>query len=299
MNAPTPVARRRAYLEALFAVIAWGGSFIATKVALRDVAPVTVVWLRFAIGWVILGAGMALRRQAQRPHGRDLLYFAFLGFLGISFHQWLQSTGLQTAQASTTSWIVATTPVFIALLGWVALQERLRALQIVGIGLAAAGVLLVVTRGSLAALASGSFGTPGDVLILVSAPNWAVFTILSRRGLKLYPATMMMFYVLGFGWLFTTVQFLAGPGLTDVLRLSLQGWWGILFLGVFCSGLAYIFWYDALQTLPAAQAGAFVYLEPFVTVIIAAALLNEAITLPALIGGVVILLGVWLVQRRA
>jgi drug/metabolite transporter (DMT)-like permease len=69
------------------------------------------------------------------------------------------------------------------------------------------------------------------------------------------------------------------------------------FLGIFCSGLAYIFWYDALQVLPVAQAGAFVYLEPFVTLVIAAIVLGEVVTLMSLLGGGVILLGVWMVQR--
>jgi drug/metabolite transporter (DMT)-like permease len=72
---------------------------------------------------------------------------------------------------------------------------------------------------------------------------------------------------------------------------------GVMFLGVFCSGVAYIFWYDALRALPVAQAGAFVYLEPFVTVVIAALVLGEAITMISFTGGLVILLGVWMVQR--
>ncbi len=71
----------------------------------------------------------------------------------------------------------------------------------------------------------------------------------------------------------------------------------MVFLGVFCSGLAYIFWYDALQALPVAQAGAFVYLEPFVTLVVAALVLGEVVTLVSLLGGGVILLGVWMVQR--
>jgi drug/metabolite transporter (DMT)-like permease len=289
--------RTRAILGAIFAVIVWGASFIATKVALRDVSPVTVVWLRFAIGLVILGAAVLLRRQFNPPERSDLGYFALLGFLGITFHQWLQSTGLQTAQATTTAWIVATTPVFIALLGWLVLKERLRKMQALGIFLATIGVLLVVTRGDLALLRSGSIGRTGDLLVMLSAPNWAVFTILSRRGLHKFPAALMMFYVMGFGWLFTSLFFFAGPGLSEVPSLSLPGWLGVGFLGVFCSGLAYIFWYDALQALPVAQAGAFVYLEPFVTLVVAALVLGEAITLVSLLGGGVILLGVWLVQK--
>jgi drug/metabolite transporter (DMT)-like permease len=291
--------RTRAILGATFAVIAWGASFIATKVALRDVSPVTVVWLRFAIGLVILGAAVLVRRQFSLPARRDLGYFALLGFLGITFHQWLQSTGLQTAQATTTAWIVATTPIFIALLGWLVLKERLRWVQVLGIFLATLGVLLVVTRGDLASLRSGSIGATGDYLVMLSAPNWAVFSILSRRGLRRFPATLMMCYVMGFGWLFTTLFLFAGPGLSEIPSLSLPGWLGVGFLGVFCSGLAYIFWYDALQALPVAQAGAFVYLEPFVTLVVAALVLGEAVTLVSLLGGGVILLGVWLVQKSA
>ena len=85
-----------AYIEVSFAVIVWGASFIATKLALRDVAPVTVVWLRFAIGVIILGIATLLRHQFEFPQKRELLYFTLLGFLGIHYHQWLQSTGLRS-----------------------------------------------------------------------------------------------------------------------------------------------------------------------------------------------------------
>jgi drug/metabolite transporter (DMT)-like permease len=293
--------RRRALalIEATLAVLAWGVSFVATKVALQDVSPVTVVWLRFGMGVVILGIGMTARRQFALPSKTDLPYFALLGFLGITFHQWLQSTGLVTAQATTTAWIVATTPIFMALLGWIVLREGLNRFQILGILVAAFGVLLVVAQGDLASLAAGQFGTPGDLLVMISAPNWAVFSALSRRGLQQYPATRMMFYVMGFGWLFTTMLILLGPGFEEIGQLTWSGWMGVGFLGVFCSGLAYIFWYDALQTLPVAQAGAFVYLEPFITVVVAALILGEPLLLASLLGGGAILLGVWMVTRRA
>jgi drug/metabolite transporter (DMT)-like permease len=288
-----------AIIEATLAVIFWGGSFIATKYALEDISPISVIWLRFGIGLIILGAAVLLRGQFSLPNKGESGYFILLGFIGITFHQWLQSTGLVTSQASTTAWIVATTPIFMALLGWLALREKLRPWQIVGIILAASGVLLVVSKGDLAALSRGRFGEPGDLLILISAPNWAVFSVLSRRGLQRTSATRMMFYVMGSGWLLTTILFLLGPGLPEIGRLTRAGWLGILFLGIFCSGLAYIFWYDALQTLMVAQAGAFVYLEPFVTVVFAALLLGEPLLAASLLGGGIILAGVWLVQQRS
>jgi drug/metabolite transporter (DMT)-like permease len=286
-----------ALAKVTFAVLVWGASFVATKVALRDVSPVTVVWLRFAMGVAILGLAVALRRQFALPRREDLAYFALLGFIGITFHQWLQSTGLLTAQASTTAWIVATTPVFMALLGWLLLKERLGWVKAGGIALAALGVLLVVSKGDWSAMSSGQFGTAGDFLILISAPNWAVFSVISRRGLQSHPAARMMFYVMGFGWLFTSVLLFTGPGLSEIGQLQLGSWLGLGFLGIFCSGLAYIFWYDGLQAVPAAQMGAFLYLEPLVAVVVAAIVLNEPLLLASVIGGGIILAGVWIVNR--
>jgi drug/metabolite transporter (DMT)-like permease len=286
------------YLEALFAVIVWGASFIATKVALRDISPITVVWLRFAMGVIILGMAVTARRQFAFPKRDEWLYLALLGFLGITLHQWLQSTALTTSRASTTAWIVATIPVFMALLGWLVLKENLAWLQTGGIVLAAFGVILVVSNGDLASLRLGQFGAPGDILVLVSALNWAVFSALSRRGLKTHPAARMMFYVMAFGWLFTSILFFIDPRLGEIPQLTSDGWLGLAFLGIFCSGLAYIAWYDALQVLPAAQLGAFLYLEPLVAVAIAALILAEAITWATLLGGAIILLGVWLVNNH-
>lgn len=286
-----------AAFEVLLAVIAWGGSFVATKIALTEISPAAVVWLRFGIGLLILGFAVLLRRQWARPQRKDLPYLALVGFIGITFHQWLQSTGLQTAQATTTAWIVATTPVFMAILGWLWLKEKLAWWQAVGIGLSAFGVIVVVTQGDLAALAGGKVGTIGDFLVLLSAPNWAVFSALSRRGLRSYPATLMIFYVMGFGWLFSSILFFTTSSLAELTQLTYPGWMAILFLGIFCSGLAYIFWYDGLQYLPVAQAGAFVYLEPFVTVLVAAVILQEPLLWSSIAGGLLIIGGVLLVQR--
>ncbi|MCJ7722861.1 MAG: DMT family transporter, partial [Anaerolineales bacterium] len=135
-----------AILKALISVVIWGASFVDTKISLHYVSPATLVWLRFAMGVLILGFAVWFRRQFILPARKDMLYFAFLGFLGITFHQWLQSTGLVTAQATTSAWIVASTPIFMALLGWLALRERLIWSQVIGILLAAFGVLLVVSR---------------------------------------------------------------------------------------------------------------------------------------------------------
>jgi drug/metabolite transporter (DMT)-like permease len=250
------------------------------------------------MGVVILGIAVVLRRQFALPNKSEWGYFALLGFLGITFHQWLQSNGLITSEASTTAWIVATTPVFMALLGWLVLKEGLDWVKILGILLAFLGVLVVVSDGNLALISIGKFGAPGDVLILISAVNWAVFSTLSRRGLRSYPASLMMFYVMSFGWLFTSLLFLPTNGFAEISELTINGWMAVAFLGVFCSGLAYIAWYDALKALSTAQTGVFLYIEPLVAVVVAFFVLDEAIAPASVLGGAVILFGVWLVNRQ-
>ena len=286
------------YLEALFAVLVWGTSFIATKITVGQMSPTAVVWLRFAMGLPILLVAVIIRKQFAFPKGNEWWYFALLGFLGITFHQWLQSNGLKTAQASTTAWIVSTSPVFIAILGWLVLKEKLTLLQSSGIALAMVGVLAVVSKGDFSTIAVGKFGNYGDFLILISAVNWAVFSILSRRGLKNHPSTMMTLWVMTIGWLITSVAFLAGRSYTEIPLLDTRGWMAMIFLGIFTTGFAYIAWFDALSQLPAAQTGAFLFIEPLTSMVVAAIILNEQITLVSVLGGAVILFGIWMVNRQ-
>jgi drug/metabolite transporter (DMT)-like permease len=291
-------SRGTSLIKAGLAVAAWGVSFVATKIALREMTPVAVVWSRFALGVVVLGVFVLARRQLRPVSARDLAYFLLLGFLAITFHQWLQSNALLTASATTTGWIVATCPLFIAILGRIFLRERLGGVGVAGILLAAFGVLLVIARGDPRAIAIEWGGTPGDALILISVVNWAVVTVLSRYGLRRHPAALMMFYMMLLGWLLTTILFTMESGFATMRPLSTSGTLALLFLGFICSGVAYVFWYDALEHVPASRVGAFLYLEPLVTVAAAAALLGEPILAGTMIGGAIIMLGIWLVNRE-
>ncbi len=296
-----PVANPKttAQIKLLAAIAIWGGSFIATKIAVGQASPVTVIWLRFLIGILILGWFAWRRDELKIPSARDGLEFLWLGFLGITLHQWLQSSGLVTSEASTTAWIVSTTPVFMALLGWMFLKEKLTPGILLGIAAATLGVLLVVSKGDFSAMFGGNFGQPGDILILISAPNWAVFSVMSAPTLKRHSAIKTTFYVLLFGWLLTSIQFLAGGKWVEFSLFDLSGWLSIGFLGIFCSAISYIFYYDGLQAMPASQVGVFLYLEPLVATMVAAVVLSERIFLGTLIGGALILYGVWRVNQQA
>lgn len=301
------MSRRRAYAGLVLAVVFWGASFVAAKMALRELSPATLTFARFGVGLIVLLATVLLRKDFRPVARRDLPLLALLGLLGVAFHQWLQATGLQTAAASISSWIVATIPIFVALLGRAFLGERLGWWRVLGIGIAGAGTIEVASGGQLSALVSGQAGTVGDALMAISAVNWAVFTILSKRVLsggdggnagKASPLTNTL-VMMAFGWLATLPWAAWDGGWRALSSLSGQGWVALLFLGVACSGLAYLFWYDGLRVVDATQVGGFLYLEPLVTSVLALPLLGEPLSAALGLGGAAILLGVWMVNRHA
>jgi drug/metabolite transporter (DMT)-like permease len=303
------MSRHYIYVGLTLTIVFWGASFVATKVALRELTPATITFVRFGIGMLVLLVVVMKRRDFRSASLRQLPYFALLGFLGTTFHQWLQATGLQTATATVTSWIVATIPVFVALLGWALLGEQLSRRRISGIVLAIAGVVIVVSGGRPLALIAGRVGTMGDILVAISALNWAVFTVLSKSFLgshrpdkpgergELGRSVGSMLYIMGFGWVYSMVWLAFDGGWGSLADLSWPGWWALFFLGVACSGLAYLFWYAALNVVDATQAGVFLYFQPLVTVALAGPMLGEAHTSATLLGGLAILLGVWLVNK--
>lgn len=297
------------YAGLILTVIFWGASFVATKIVLLELTPATIIVIRFGVGFLVLLITVGLRQEIKPVHRQKLPFLALLGFLGITFHQWLQVTGLKSTPATITAWIVATIPVFVALLGWAILGERLTKQQVAGITLAAGGAVIVVSGGDLLALTSGRVGTMGDIMIAISAINWAVFTVLSKRALGMpspdvskdtvangSPVTVML-YVMGFGLAFSMPWALVDGGWRALATISDQGWWALIFLGVACSGLAYLFWFKALDVMPATQAGVFLYLEPLVTAVLAGPMLGESTTTITALGGAAILLGVWWVNR--
>jgi drug/metabolite transporter (DMT)-like permease len=285
---------------ALWAIIFWGFSFIATKVALREIHPFTLLTLRFGIGGFLL---LLVQLQKDKRFlktfsSKDWLSIIFLAIIGISGHTLLQAYGLLYTTAINTGWIVAIMPIFITIAARFYLGEPITLRKIGGILLGFFGIFLVISKGifSLSIFRVGS--TFGDFLILVSALTWTAFTVGGREFLSRFPplAAITPIMIVGclatfpFTWMKWEWNLLA--------HLSIYAWMGILFLGIFCSGLAYLFWYAALEKRDSSVVGMYLYLEPFVTLIGATFFLGEEIYWITLTGGGMTLLGVYLATRK-
>src|SRR4029077_993974 len=133
---------------------------------------------------------------------------------------------------------------------------RFPAAKIAGLVLGFAGAALILSRGRSGAAGLAVPATRGDLMILASTVNWAVYTVLGHPVLKRLGATRATAGALLFGWLMLLPLFLARAGGREYAHLSGTGWGAVLFLGIACSGLGYLFWYGALEKVSASAVSA-------------------------------------------
>jgi drug/metabolite transporter (DMT)-like permease len=284
-------------LGALLAVLFWGLSFVATKEVVGQISPVALIAARTALGVALLGGLLAWRRQRLLPPRDALLALAAMGFVGVAFHQLLQAYALTLTSAVNTGWLIGLIPAWSALLAAALGQERLGAGKLVGLAVGLGGALLVVTRGRLGAGLLALPSTRGDLLVLASTVNWALYTVLGHRTIRRLGPLQATFGAMLLGAAMLLPVFAWRSGLSEYARLSGPGWAALLFLGVACSGLGYLFWYGALERIEASRVAALLYLEPLVTLAAAALWLGEPVGLVTVAGGLLIVGGVVLVQR--
>lgn len=286
---------------ALWAIIFWGFSFIATKVALEEVHPFTLLTLRFGIGAFLL-----LLVQFRQEKGffnifskRDWIQILLLALVGIAGHNLLQAYALLYTTAINTGWIIAIQPILIILAARLFLGEGITVRKITGIILGFFGIFLIISKGIFSLCLFRLYSTFGDLLALASALTWTGFTVGGRRFLSRFPPLAAIAPIMMVGCLIT-LPLTALKGEWGILfHLSLSAWMAILFLGIFCSGLAYFFWYSALEKKDSSMVGLYLYLEPFVTLIGAHLILGEEILWITLMGGGMTLLGVYLATKRS
>lgn len=267
---------------------------------MTELRPVTLVFTRFALGTALLFALLAARRRGLSTPPRDAWpALLLMGFLGVFVHQMLQAHGLALTTAVNAGWLIGLTPIWSAILAALLLRERFGAWRLAGLALGFLGAALVVTRGRFGQSALALPSTRGDFLILVSTVNWALYSVVGRRTLSRLGSARATAFAMLAGWAMVVPFFALSRGWTELASVSPAGWAAVLFLGLGCSGLGYLFWYFALERLETSRVAAFLYLEPLVTLAAAVALLDEPVHVSTIVGGLVVLAGVYIVQRAA
>jgi len=278
----------------LLAVIFWGTSFVATKTLLFELKPITIIILRLIIASILLTIiAISTKRNFSlnvKSHG-----WIFILSLVAVFHLWIQVTGLQFTTAANTGWIIGTAPIFMAIMGLIFFKEKITLLGVLGIILAIFGLLMLIGKGDITNI--GLIENKGDLLVLGSAFTWGVYSTVNKKISLSYSPLMTILYLFLMMAIIIIPFNLNQETIASIINLSLLGWLMVLFLGLFCSGVSYVIWAQALRDMESTKVGAFLYLEPLVTVFAAWFFLSEEITFLMIISGLLITIGVIIVNK--
>ena len=283
------------HMGALLTVMAWGVSFVSTKVLLvNGLSPVEAYVYRFTLAYLMVL--LICHRKFRSNSLRDELLFLTCGVCGGSIYFIAENMALEYTLVSNVSLITTLSPLLATLmLGALYKSERPTAGVIGGSLIAFLGVGFVIFNSSLESSTAIEINPFGDLLALGAAVTFAIYSLVLRRLNALYSTLYITRKTFFYGVL-TALPFLAlEPELASPkILLELPVWFNLLFLGVFASLIAFLLWAESIKRLGTVTASNYLYFQPVVTLIASAFILHEQVTIVGYTGCALILFGVWL-----
>ncbi|GAA1731923.1 DMT family transporter [Microbacterium paludicola] len=280
------------YLALVGATLAWAGNYLLGVIAVGETDPVSLTWLRWALAVVPL---FVIAQLIERPRWRDVLRqwprLLLLGLIGVAGYNLLLYAALGTETPFQLSLINAFNPALIAIAAVLFLGARLGWRGVAGILLAFAGVFWIISGGRPLTILEHP-PKIGSLVMVGAIVAWTAYTIIGRTGPRLPPISAVAVQGAFVVAALTPVVLVQGLRLPE----TAAGGWSLAYIAVFPSIASYVLWNYALQRVPPAQAGVSLNLITVFTAI-ATVLLGVAVTVPQVVGGVLVLAGVVLAQE--
>jgi drug/metabolite transporter (DMT)-like permease len=295
MTAFLPPARHLwVYFLLLVTTFFWGGNFVVGRAMHDEIGPVAMAFWRWAIALMAFlpFAWRDLRAQAGliRKHWRRL---ALLGVLGMTGFHTLLYAALQSTIAVNAALIMATTPIFIALIGRLLYADRVSRRQAAGILVSLTGVGAIVLGGDLSALLALDLNQ-GDVIMICSAPLWAAYTVIIKRLPQGFRPMTTLGATASFGLIFLAPFYFWEIMVFGGFEITPKTLSTLFYLGILTSALAYAFWNKAVATLGPNRTGVFMNLVPLTGALLAVVFLGEVLRPFHAFGAVFIFAGIYL-----
>lgn len=284
------------YAKLVAVAAIWGGTFIAARVvAVVMSAPAAALWRYIVASVVLLAFSFAYERGLPRLDAKQWIAVTLLGATGVTLYNLFFMSGLEKIPASRGSLIVALNPAVTLLAGAMLLGEPLTRMRVLGVIVALAGVVLVLGHGNPMDLFRGHVGW-GEVHIFGAVVSWAAYTLIGKRVLaNLSPLAA------------TTYAALIGTAMLAAITVATgdfewppatwHAWVAFGFLGAFGTAVAFVWFYDGVRALGPARTAVFINLVPVFAIALAATLLGEKVDASMVVGGAIVVAGVWLLNR--
>ena len=299
-KARTPASDSLTYLKLSLVAIIWGGTFVAGRYISSDTPPMLSASLRFMLAGATLTLFLIFSRKMFIKINRSqLVKILGLGFCGIYTYNLFFFYGLHYTTASRASLIVALNPAVMALFSFLFYREKLTITKTSGIGLCLMGAAAVIFSKSPNTFLAENSDWRGDALIFGCVLSWVIYSVFCKTIVNEIGSLHTVTYSIwaGAAMLTATATATGQFNFASVSALSTGDFFSLLYLGAIGSALAYIWYYQGIQTIGATRSGVFIALNPLTAVLLGALLLGEQLTSPMLIGGALIITGILICNR--
>jgi drug/metabolite transporter (DMT)-like permease len=279
----------------ILAAVFWGTNYAATKFAALSIPPLSIVAVRFVVGGLLMYCALRIVEPGSRLAREDILPLAALGCLGVAVAQTSFTFGVSMTSAANTGLIFATAPVWGLLVGLALGLERPTWRGVLGVGLSILGVAVVFWEGLTGA---GGRSLVGDVLVLLAAVGVGSYTVLSMPVLERHSPLAVATYPILFGGplvLVLSIPFFVGLEWEGV---GTETWAAVAFSAVFATAFAFSAWQRGISRIGANRVLVYQYLITITGVASGIVFFSEVLGIEKIVGGAVILLGVYLARRQ-
>ncbi|HEK9099995.1 EamA family transporter [Bacillus pfraonensis] len=269
----------------------WGGMYVVSKYVLDFVPPLTLVWLRFIIAFVVLYMILKTTERKQKTtiqiNKKDWLLFAWIGFIGYFVSITCQFIGTKLSDAHTGSLVTSATPAFMVVFATLILKEKLTTRRILSTLLATIGVIIVIGWD----IEVGSYFI-GTIILVGAAITWALLSIYVKIASSRFSSLIITTYAIFFSLFFITPCMIWELQSNPVGNLNATIILGILYLGIISTAGAFFLWNKGLELMDASIGSLFFFFQPIVGSLLGWLLLNETLNRNFFIGGVLIIFSV-------
>lgn len=278
-------------------ILFWSFAFPLIKVGLTELYPENLAIIRLFIASLIFFCIYLFKRKQLSPlEKRDIIPLFLIGFTGISMYHLGLNYGEQFISTGVASLIIATIPIFVVILAWIFLKEHINKYIASGILIALTGVILISLWGNPNTNLEINY-IFGALAVIMAAFVGAVYTIAGKKMMTRYTPFSLTTYVFILGNL-GLLAFVRPSLFYQVSHLSIETWAAVIFLACCPTVIAYFLWYTALQMRPASEISVYLYFTPLLTTLIGFFLFNEKITLWYILGGALVIFGLYIVNQQ-